>query len=305
MSGNLPRIGKQDPKYGRGIHRIRTEEAMSSSLTDLERRVLLVFRDPNFRPPVLPATALELMQLSRDPTVDIAKIILLLQKEPLLTARMVRLAESALFAGRQPLQSLQSAVVRLGLTTLSDLFLQEAMNARVFRAPGYDQPMERLRRHSIATAHLSRLVAKRTTVTSDFAFLCGLLHDAGIAAAMVAMAEGGRDAKRIPFETLWPALRSTHEPCIDALGLLWKLPPEVRFVTSHHHHFVVNGQAHMLSAVICIADSLATQLGHGMEDEADTYEFINACRAVGFSPEMVQVLRGEGKDLLAAIPGLQ
>ncbi len=155
---------------------------------ELRRRLLVAFGNEKFDAPILPKIALDLFELSRRLDVTIPAIVHLLEQDPILAASVLRLAQSAAFSVALPVQSLQEALVRLGLETVRDLSFQVAVSARVFRAPGYDEPMDKLMQHSTAVAHVSRIVSKRTELFGEYAFLCGLLHDAGIAASLVVLA---------------------------------------------------------------------------------------------------------------------
>ena len=129
-----------------------------------------------------------------------------------------------------------------------------------------------MRLHSVATAHLARLVASATPFESDYAFLCGLLHDVGYSTALVALAEGAAAARRPgspapalrPVEFLWPALAQVHERVAAHLAPDWKLTDEVRLVIQSHHVLELGGVVHPVAAVVAVAEVLASELGFGL-----------------------------------------
>jgi len=167
--------------------------------------------------------------------------------------------------------SLHQAAIRLGLKTLRDLVLEAALNLKVFRVPGYDEIMARLYRHSTAVAHVSRAVCRRTLIDAEYAFLCGLLHDVGFAAALLAIVDKP-EWRRLSLETLTPVLDAVH---VDASGLLarqWKLPAAIHHLVSHHHDVIVNGRAEQANAALVLAEQLCWEAGAGMlppPDDAD------------------------------------
>ena len=151
-------------------------------------RLRSLFRDPNYTPPRMPDTALKLLQMTRSFDIETSQITRVLEEDQLLAAEVLRLAQSAQFSGKSaaPILSLDEALVRLGTRRTAEAFLQASMNMRVFRVKGYQRYMDQLRRHSALVAQLARLIGRHTSLYDEHAFLCGLLHDVGMAAALIA-----------------------------------------------------------------------------------------------------------------------
>lgn len=277
MSGQTPkRLGrsKSDPLYGKGQHTIVFGEDENIDEAEMRERILAVFRDPAYRPPTLPSVSLEILELSRRPDVSFPDVVALLEQDSMLAARVLRMAQSPVYAGAARIESLKDALVRLGLRTLRDLVLEVATNLRVFRCQAYTDSMERLSRHSTVTAHLARTVSRYTAMAEEYAFLCGLLHDVGIAGILIALGDAPR-AKRKPPELtmLWPVIDATHEEAAASMAKLWNLPAEIPYILGAHHRVCIEGYDHPLAATICVADFLAQELGFGLgpsEKEADT-----------------------------------
>jgi len=218
---------------------------------------------PSYRPPTLPVVATEVMKLASRPEAKFAELVDVLQRDPVLAARVLSIAQSAMYASRSPAVSLHQAAVRLGLKMLRDIVFEAALQAKLFRAPGFDGLMARLYRHSTATAHVTRAMCRRTLVNAEYAFLCGLLHDMGIAAALLVVADRP-EWRRLPLERLAPALDAVH---VDASGLLarqWKLPDAIQQVVANHHQVVVDDKPRQVNAALIIAEQLCWEAGAGM-----------------------------------------
>lgn len=221
------------------------------------------FGAPGYRPPLLPAVALEVMELSQRPDVQFPEVVRVLERDPVLAGRVLSLAQSAALAGRSPILSLHQALIRLGLRTLSEVVMQAALHMKVFRAPGFEAPMERLLRHSTATAHLARLVCRRTAVDGEYAFLCGLLADVGFAAGLLVVAEDPA-LRAHGFDALASALDDAHEEASAVLARLWKLPEAICAVVGSHHALALGGRPSALHAAIVVAEQLAWEAGFGL-----------------------------------------
>ena len=215
-----------------------------------------VFSSPAYRPPMLPSVALQVMELSRRPDVDFDLVLTVLERDGMLAGRVLSIAQSAMYAGRSQIVSLRQGLVRLGIKTLRNVVLEAALNLRVFRVPGYEPMMERLRRHSSYTAHLAALVARHTRIDPETAFVCGLLHDVGMAAALLAIVEGVKGAPP-PMEDLALVLDAVHAQASGLLAGVWKLAPEVTHAVSRHHQLNLGGEADGMVAVLVVAEQLA------------------------------------------------
>jgi putative nucleotidyltransferase with HDIG domain len=231
---------------------------------DVKQAIRAHFSAPGYRPPMLPAVALELLQLSQRPSARFEEVVQLLQKDPVLAARTLASAQSAFYAPRSPILSLHQAVVRLGLVTLRELVLEAALHLKVFRAPGFEAPMERLGRHSTAVAHVVRAVCARTRLDAEYAFLCGLLHDVGYAAALLALADDDR-WRAAGFEKLAPVLDEVHDEASGLLARLWDLPVQIQVVVANHHDLTVDGRPQPLCAALVLAEQLCWEAGCGLE----------------------------------------
>ena len=231
---------------------------------DVVARLQRTFGAPGYQPPLLPEVALEVMQLSQRPNVKFEEVVRLLQKDAVLAGRVLGIAQSSAYAGRSPIQTLQQASVRLGLTAMRDVVLEAALHLKVFRVPGYEPAMERLARHSAAVAQVMRAVCRRTSVEAEYAFLCGLLHDVGFAASLLALS-GDPTWQKVSFETLAPVLDEVHEEASGLLARLWKLPEGLQRLVATHHEPAPGGKVEPINAALIVAEQLCWEAGAGLE----------------------------------------
>jgi HD-like signal output (HDOD) protein len=299
---------KQRADYGRGEYQIEapdfmlTPEAMTAHL----RQTLVA---PSYEPPLLPSIALELMKLTRQPGVSLVEVRKLLERDPLLAGKVLQLAQSALYSRGAPVRSLHDAISLLGLRTLADLFLQTVLSMRVFRADGYDGPMATLMQHSMLTAHIARLACRMTALPDEYAFMCGLLHDAGMAAGLLIFADShgprsSRDSARskLPppsYEEVSAALCAVHEEASAILAEAWKLNPDIRVVLGSHHHLRASGgRIHPLAAVVCVSDWIASEAGASMGTESDFVQAEMAAKELRFSKANLAELSAKAREIL-------
>jgi HD-like signal output (HDOD) protein len=300
---------KQRADYGRGQYRIDAPEFMLTPEAMIAHlRQTLV--SPSYKPPLLPSIALELMKVTRQPGVSVAEVRKLLERDALLAAKVLQIAQSALYSRGSPVRTLHDAISLLGLRTLGDLFLQTVLSMRVFRADGYDGPMAMLMQHSTVTAHVARIACRMTAMPDEYAFMCGLLHDAGMAAGLLIFADSrgprssgegrGASSGAAPgFEEVRVALDAVHEEASAILAEAWKLNPDIRIVIGSHHHLrAAGGRIHPLAAVVCVSDWIASEIGAGVGSESDPMHADAAAKELRFTKANLDELATRGREII-------
>jgi putative nucleotidyltransferase with HDIG domain len=243
---------------------VRVEVERAIDRQDVAVALQRTFSSPAYRPPVLPAAAAELLQLSQRADLEFDEVVRLLGKDPVLAARVLSIAQSAVFAGRSPIATLHQAVVRLGARRMRDLVLEAALHLQVFRVPGFDAPVARLARHSVAVAHVMRAVCRRLGVDAEHAFLLGLLHDVGFAAGYLALSATPLEDGVSPADVS-AVLDEVHEEASATLLGLWRIPEPIRAIVARHHDLAVDGRPERLVAALVVAEQLAWEAGAGIE----------------------------------------
>ena len=266
-----------------------------------------VFGSPEYKPPMLPSVALEIHDLSCRSDIDTEKLVVVLEHDPMLAAHVLRVANSPIFRGRDAESSLRGAVLRLGLKNLGEVVFEIALHMRVFRSAEYSGMMEQLRRHSTACGNLCRLLAARVGQDPEHAFLCGLLHDIGVAAILIVLGERRRSEPALEPAVLSEVVTQIHEDVSGMLVRQWKLPDEIAEVVAHHHGRAAVATAPVLSAVVAIADFLANKFGFPMELDAGPRDgneddvFVAACSRLNLDLGAVSALEKEAQQVLARV----
>jgi HD-like signal output (HDOD) protein len=273
---------RNDPNYGRGKAKIASGE-VGVFAHELPELIIKTFQSPSYKPPVAPSVALELRRAVSKPDVQFADLEPLLRKDPMLAARVLRLAQSPQFAGRSRITSLKDAAVRLGLEQLAALFLEASMSAKQFVAPGFDQAMSELLEHSVAVARAARILAPQVKINTDHAFLCGLLHDIGFVAALIVLAEGQAKGTlpNVPLASSLPAVEAVHAQASGIIGKLWGLPPDVCLALENHHRFVLGNDVFRDGALLIVAESVAPPLKPPLHTPIPAATLVRAAMALG------------------------
>lgn len=136
-----------------------------------------------------PTVALEIVRLTSEPQVDPRVLKDLLEKDPALTCKILRVVNSSFFSLRREVADLNQALTVLGNKPLRLLVLGFSLPDELFA----EMAAEQLRWYWRTT--LTRAVAARQLATElwhvpgDEAFIAGLMHDVGILALLRELGE--------------------------------------------------------------------------------------------------------------------
>jgi HD-like signal output (HDOD) protein len=270
-------------------------------------RIRSTFASPSFQAPMLPAVALEVLALSQSADVTASRLARLLERDALLTGEVLRLARSAQFTSSSPVRTLNEAIVRLGIAALRNRVMEASLQRMVFRAEGFAPALDAVRRHATVVAHLCRSTARYTSVDAEFAFLVGLLHDVGISAAMVALAQGRKRGEPSNLSAVqWMALEQVHEEASGWLARSWQLPPEVTMAVEGHHAALGHqARVHPVVGVLAIAERLAQEQGHALVEavlleQRSEAVLEQASAYLRLAPNIIATLRKEAPAVAAA-----
>ena len=191
--------------------------------------------------PSLPVTVVALGEAVQDERCTVDRILGILSKDPSLSATLLRLANSALYAGEDSVLDLRTAVLRLGFDAVANL----GTGASVIRTlkGGAHLDAIKLWQHSVAVGLAAKgicILAKRHG-QAETAFLAGLLHDIGkialdtcfpadYAEVLQKVAEGAFfvDAER-------DHLGLDHAQAGALLAAEWSFPQTIVGVIQDHH----------------------------------------------------------------------
>ena len=181
---------------------------------------------------------LRLRKELQNPEITLARIAQVVQLEPLVAAKLVRLANSAAYAVHgQPIRELPSAIQRLGLNVVRATALAVAMGEilQAKEMAGFSELAQSLWEHSIRCAAAARLLARAyTRISPEEALLAGLVHDLG-AFYMLYRAVQYPELRERP-ETLKHLIMQWHEAIgvtlLESLGL----PREIAQASNDHDH---------------------------------------------------------------------
>jgi putative nucleotidyltransferase with HDIG domain len=232
---------------------------------DLSAALAQRARAGQLRLPVLPTVAVELLASVNDDNSDARSLAARVQRDPSLAAHVLRVANSARFAPKEPIVSLSQAIGRLGLATLREIVLSVAVKGSAFDVKGHEAHVEALWQHALFTGRLAQEIARARRANVEAAFLCGLLHDIGAPILLQGLVDlcAEHDVE-LTDETIRQVTASLHQELGAMLIEHWKLPDWVHACVRFHHQPDDAPRHYELVRTTALADELAHWLD---EDE--------------------------------------
>lgn len=249
----------------------------------------------------LPDVAMRVMRIADDPSATEDDLQEVLESDPALAARVLRVVNSAFYRRQREVSSPRGAIKLLGVSAIRNIALAASLH-RLYRGrraiTGFD-PAE-LWAHCVAVGAAARELGRRVpNVVPEEAMVAGLLHDIGLILALqawtpeftqvVAQATLVNSASFAQLERTH--VGATHEELGGALCDQWHFPLALVHACQYHHDFrALPADAQAMPALVHLADRMAARLGAGF------------CRSVdgeGLEAEACQVLGLSRDDLLA------
>lgn len=219
--------------------------------------------------PTIPPVLAGIVALIDSDTAGARKLVELIERDQSLTAKLLRLANSAFFGQSRRVSTVPRAILLLGFTTVRNL----ALGVKVWEALGGDVARKRLEElwaHAVVTGVCAKaLTARLRLCDPDEAFTAGLLHDVGRLVIAVRFRDlywetvGGASESE-PVERLEQATFGVDHAEVGGWLLeAWNLPPLIVEAVRQHHGDEARGG---LSRVLSLANRLVcwTDMGSGV-----------------------------------------
>ncbi len=216
----------------------------------------------------LPEIAVQVNAMVEDPSSSAADIGDVISRDPSLTARLLRIANSPFFGLSAKVATVARAVAVVGSKKLRDLIIATSAIRTFKGVPNQLVSMDDFWYHSLYCAIAARLLAaSRRLPHADSLFTAGLLHDIGQLIIFNRLPEQAREALRLSMED--PHAMDMRQAEQEVLGfdhaqvgglLLrhWQLPALLEECVTHHHTPEQAVQFPVEAAIVHIANSIAT-----------------------------------------------
>jgi HD-like signal output (HDOD) protein len=260
--------------------------------------------------PTLPQVATRLMSIINNPLTSSSDVAFVVGQDLSLSAKVLRLANSAFYGIPRSITSINNAVVILGLKvintmvlslTVFDMFPDDKQTSSLFDRKSFWI-------HSLSCGLIAKFLAAKIRKVILFdpeeAFCAGLLHDIG----KVVMEQYLHDdfhealefanANRIPIHQAESTkLGYVHTDIAEWLTTTWSLPSEIRLSLMFHHDPSGSIQCQDIISLCHLADWLCYETGMVIDGKYEAPKLDENCTGLlKLLPEDIEAI----KELLPA-----
>ena len=216
--------------------------------------------------PVMPSVAAKIMSIASD-NIDISfrELENTIKVDQGLTARILKIANSAQYARQKEITQLQSAITLLGFKTLKNLVLlvtASGMFSRMRKTRFYQRHWY----HSLLTAFLGKAIAIkcRARDVAEETFLAGLFHDVGKVILYMSDPDGYAEIERRESEgeamlrhLETEALGTDHQLVGGELLTRWNFPDVFVDTALEHDSINITSSHKSVIIMVTVANSIA------------------------------------------------
>jgi HD-like signal output (HDOD) protein len=257
--------------------------------------------------PALPVIAQKLMALKLDSEEGEKQMMLLIAQDPMISAKIIGLANSPLLGASRHISAVRDAAMLLGLTRVKSVATGIAVMSLVSKPIGRFDPQE-LWMHSMGLAFamlpVVRAMPAKNRPQDDLIFLTGMLHDIGYLALAHLDTQRSDDLHtRMVIEPDRPAIEVerelldvTHDELGAELAKYWNLPSEVVSVIRYHHtpDAAEAADDQPLVRIINITEKLLPQLG--LREFVGSYVAPEEWAKLGIDPERAAEITEQAEE---------
>lgn len=223
----------------------------------------------------LPVTLQKLVAALHDDDIDMREIADIVEYDGAVAANILKVANSAAYAGRLPVERVHDAVMRLGTITLLDISMGDYLRSLNVSAPLYDLTENDLWLHTTAASLAVKALVKESgnRCIPPVANIAALVHDIG-KLIMVRYLTANVDQIHAEVQRSGCAFVEAertlfgcdHSEVGGAMARKWNFPDQIVRAIEQHHAVSPQGDDFTVDAVM-VANLVAKSVGTGLGAE--------------------------------------
>lgn len=222
----------------------------------------------------LPSVILRIIEVINNPMADARDVEKEVMEDPVITAKILRMANSPYYGTNRNISTISQAVVLMGFAEVQNIALSVSIFSR-FSTPTKMFDRRKFWEHCFTTAALADALQNRVDEHINDSFAAGLLHDIGrivldqhFAEEFQKIVAEAEAEKTTLLEAEKKILGATHCDVGYWMAEQWNLPPALAESILQHHSPHSDQESYALTAIVHVADAIAKGFGEYMHRES-------------------------------------
>jgi len=277
----------------------------TASMRSIFTNILQKFTAGKINPPVMPQVVREVQTVIKRPKSTSDELAQVIEKDPVISLRLISVANSPIYRGVTEIRNVKSAFPRLGLKETLNIVLAIA-NKSLYSTDKvqFRILMDKMWVHSLASAYGSKLIAQNLKLDdSEKFFLMGLTHDIGKILLLKAFSEASKD-KNLNMDAITAIIQEAHLSLGSLLLKRWGFDEDFINVLTHHEDKNLSPDTDKEILVIHLANMITRKIGFSLfEDEID-YAELESAQILKMQPEAIEDVGNKIKQVISDVAHL-
>ena len=277
----------------------------TASMRAIFTGILQKFQAGKLNPPVMPQVVREIQTVIKRPKSTAEEMAQVIAKDPVISLRLISVANSPIYRGVSEIQQVKNALPRLGLKETLNIVLAIA-NKSLYSTDKaqFKILMDQMWVHSLACAYGAKLIAQHLKLAdSGKYFLMGLTHDIGKILLLKAFTEVSRE-KKLTMTAVTANIQEAHLSLGSLLLKRWGYNDEFINILSHHEDKELSPDTEKEILVVHLANLLTRKIGFSLFDDVTDFAELASARILNLEPETIEDIGENIKQIISDVAHL-
>lgn len=262
---------------------------------DLVNEIVNKFKKEDISLPVIPSIIHEIQAVINDSDVSVDALAKVIEKDPIISLRLVATANSPLYAAHQKILTIGDAITRLGLRETQSI-VSAAITKQLFQTGDnhYVALMDKLWLHSLACAFAAKCIALRLRLTDpEKYFLIGLSHDIGKLVLLKTITDMSKPDTTYNDNEIINSIQEVHTSIGGVTLRHWKFPRAFIESATSHNNLKFDSTTLKTTLVVSLANMLTRETGFSLFTFDRDLTGLDSAKRLNIDSDILHLVRGD------------
>lgn len=277
----------------------------NDSIKEIFAKIIRDFTAGNIAPPVMPQVVKEVQTVIKKPSSTAEDIAFVIEKDPVISLRLISVANSPVYRGIHKIRNLKDAIPRLGLKETLSLVIAIA-NKSLYETDHarFKIMMDKLWVHSLASAYGAKLIAEHLELPEpENYFLMGLVHDIGKSLLLKAFTSIFKE-KKINFDVIQANIQQGHLSIGGVLLRRWGFDDIFIRVVTEHEILELPPETPKEILVVHLTNMLTRTIGYSLFDDTVELSELDSTQLLEIDPQKLDEIGAEVRLIIQDVAHL-